>query len=443
MHSLIHVSYRIFPMRFRAVTVPTFMVLAQPLSAAMADGESLGLDLGPDDLIQGRGRSNAVSIPRPRETYKFDSTYSRLTAIEKSLSSRDASTRSRVRERLAESMSQPDGAKLTEEDLDSHKTYVLRNEKLASTGESIIFLAALKGAHSLNFVVKYMYTSPAVIREYAIMQFVSESAVKLSARPIFLSPEFEGPRMVTGKCLLIDCEFPHKMRYMIMERAGPSLMLYSIRQPLGRMDPIILMRVLQIGAYLLEALHDELGIIHNDIHAGNICWRSLEADVSNLDFVLIDFGLSGKVVPDESGYPVRGDLSGGLMSYWALRGAERPSRRDDVIRLIETVAVLMRGVTYPAFGEDREQWMKFKRGAQFFALNPNEPDPLADFTDKIGVDGVDNVRGMLNSLGGHFTLSLGIDDRPNYRLVVKAAQFAMNCLSGNKRVCENPPEFNM
>lgn len=333
----------------------------------------------------------------------------------------------------------------TEKDYNNNQQFIL-GPKIVTTGESILFSARKSnwGWSKLpeNYIVKYMKSRPEIVNEYVMMKLAaSDDGTRISPEPLYLSPEFPGPRMHTEKCALFDCDQPGLMfRYMIMEKVGPSLMLYSNALPNGRMNPIILMRVLQISTMLLQTLHDNKGIVHNDIHAGNICWKDIVPDETRPDFILIDFGLSRKIFSDgQDELPHRMDVAMRLMSYWSLKDGARPTRRDDVIRLIEAIAMLWRGETYPDFGASREDWVKFKGRGSFFALSPGEPDPLASYIPVVGEDNTEIVTHVLGALANHITHNTGLNIRPDYRLVITVAQYVLNCLNGKLEACSNPP----
>jgi serine/threonine protein kinase len=115
------------------------------------------------------------------------------------------------------------------------------------------------------------------------------------------------------------------VRFMVMDRVGDSLQQLIDREtriPLEKALGYIIEIILK-----LSELHSH-GIIHGDLHAGNVCF--IRPRVESLTF--IDFGFSSHV-DDESDRRFRQPLS--LMHHqytpWELEGF-RYARRDDVFK---------------------------------------------------------------------------------------------------------------
>ncbi len=107
------------------------------------------------------------------------------------------------------------------------------------------------------------------------------------------------------------------------------------------------MRVFEKGVKLLESVH-QLGIVHGDIHAGNIALRDFELStmvqleklISGRDIpadwlVLIDFG-KARFIPEIRKEGVSGDLNLDMLSPRHLKGGPIGCR-DDIFRLFELV----------------------------------------------------------------------------------------------------------
>ena len=92
---------------------------------------------------------------------------------------------------------------------------------------------------------------------------------------------------------------------------------------------------------LVQKLH-ALGVVHGDIHFGNVAFAQLdETNVETDPLVLIDFYLA---VSRETGGPRRvpktSFLNLAILSPWHLRN-ERISMRDDVYRVVQSVAYML------------------------------------------------------------------------------------------------------
>lgn len=140
------------------------------------------------------------------------------------------------------------------------------------------------------------------------------------------------------------------VRFMVQEKVGLSLQDYFI-DVVDRSDGVSLFRKVMVSAkkiiLLLARLHD-LGIVHGDIHPGNIVFRQPKGsqelyDIETDDIVLTDFGLA-RFFPDQIGSPVEEmpsrSLSPILMSVNQL-AKKRLGRRDDIARVGDTVVQLL------------------------------------------------------------------------------------------------------
>ena len=157
------------------------------------------------------------------------------------------------------------------------------------------------------------------------------------------------------------------IRYMVEERVGPSILDYIewialTQRSLFESNELrrILLIVYKKALVLLERIH-VLGVMHGDIHFGNIAFKrpvtSLE-EIVNLEseeLVLIDFEQSF-FYPALFGAPLKArrsnqGLTPFLLSVWRLAG-EREGPRDDVYRLTFQLANVSSRLGYRA-GVDR------------------------------------------------------------------------------------------
>jgi hypothetical protein len=134
-----------------------------------------------------------------------------------------------------------------------------------------------------------------------------------------------------------------QIRYVIMDRVYASMNELTTQPPTGGVFPIDF--VMRMGISVIEAiryLHDR-GIVHNDIHAGNIV---LSQDGTK--FLLIDFGRSLLMDPNTRHlqtnrlYDMGEKWDDPLNSPWELEGYEQ-SVRDDLYKVLESMARMLDG----------------------------------------------------------------------------------------------------
>jgi hypothetical protein len=132
---------------------------------------------------------------------------------------------------------------------------------------------------------------------------------------------------------------------MMMEKIGPSVgkVMAEVKFPGSH---AFATRIFIKGIKLLMRLHDEYGIVHGDIHGGNIAFQKDEnMTLINLihnttlpPLTFLDFGLSS-FFPVEIGsseiVPKYMDMNPKFLSHYQLENF-RTGRRDDLIRWFET-----------------------------------------------------------------------------------------------------------
>lgn len=144
------------------------------------------------------------------------------------------------------------------------------------------------------------------------------------------------------------------VRYMVMEREGKSL-----EEVLAEHKALELKQAIVLGMHLfhsLEKLHG-IGIIHGDLHLGNVCLSASNGQ----SLKLIDFGYSISAT-EEAEMVVRDSLTvvHPQLTPWELRGL-KSARRDDIYKAFQIMAEL-------AIGKDR-LWSK-EPGAPFHKVDP-------------------------------------------------------------------------
>ena len=141
------------------------------------------------------------------------------------------------------------------------------------------------------------------------------------------------------------------VQMLLQDKTGAEVGAYLHRLRGILPDSIVylhsVLRVVIKTLTLLQRLHS-LGLVHGDVHAGNIMFKSpkesIDAhDVVSDDLILIDFELA-QFFPNSIGSPDTGIFDRGLnpmcLSPWQLEGS-RLGRRDDVYRTIEMMAGLL------------------------------------------------------------------------------------------------------
>ena len=186
---------------------------------------------------------------------------------------------------------------------------------------------------------------------------------RLSAEPLFISPSspmssfkgvdpyFSGPNSSPSDVLnklqfdifddripsevTANCQLKGAVRYMVMERVGKCLNAHKLAA-----SPVSPPEAIRIGIEvigMLQRLHNDAGIIHGDLHSGNVC-RRLEEPHS---LVFIDFGFASSVTQERDGAGARFEAHPAL-SPWELEG-HATARRDDVFKAVFLTAELMIG----------------------------------------------------------------------------------------------------
>lgn len=384
----------------------------------------------------------------------------------------------------------------------------LIREKIAATQTSVIFTISQVGKKKPEFVAKYlhdcqsrMFPGPAekqpeaprktrwrsfrlfhpsvakytssdfgtlddqLIREFAISRALRGSGIVtevvwLSGSTSWTAFGGRNPKLAfdlepdsAEQCI----ELRTQIRFIIQERVGVSVaryMRYRQENYLGD-DAAYLREVFSIARKslaLLQRLH-ERGVIHGDVHGGNIAFRSIEAvpeeleSCENEEFVLIDLGLAALVCGDQKRRATPAFAAFHLLSPWQLRGAGLRGFRDDVFRLFELLADLIGFGHYhqqlSAFVEENlsvpERVFFIKENLRLFGRN----DPLFVGNSIIAFNafgsyaGFDHVQDLLESCMRH-VLSLATPGSPvDYEFLDSALLEAANLLSTSSSFVES------
>jgi hypothetical protein len=180
---------------------------------------------------------------------------------------------------------------------------------------------------------------------------------------------------------------PH-IRYMIMDKVGPSLLTYMSTGGRARIPFLEAMKLGKQMIELMKKLHN-LNIIHGDAHMGNFAFKT---DDPSSGLILIDFGRAKIVdeVPPASMPSSACRMLHPFAALWEMDGC-KVSFRDDVYRAVQMTAMSLYGMYHfnylnslitrlkvgdpernanlnPAFNEI--EYRRIKREADFWELGP-------------------------------------------------------------------------
>jgi serine/threonine protein kinase len=206
------------------------------------------------------------------------------------------------------------------------------------------------------------------------------SAMGLSPAVLFLSPPSLLCNERAGKCEFnmpaanwFECSYDQgPLRYMIMEKVnGKSLHHFRMAEFSATNGAIRFRDAMIVGIQLmrlLRKLHEEVNIVHGDIHSPNVMITvnetSREVELSLIDFGL-SFNVSNRTLPESPVYSL-GHHFHPFFTQWQIDGyAWGP--RDDVMKGIQTIAHLMHPYDY--FEMEREIATRGYRALENWKLN--------------------------------------------------------------------------
>lgn len=213
------------------------------------------------------------------------------------------------------------------------------------------------------------------LREAYFLDLIGSHCPEVTTQLLYLSGGWtpsEASPVKTPKMTSIICsdsDFPVEVRYLIIERVGQDLFTYIWHN--GR---ISFTTAIKYGIQIFEMLQEvhALNVIHGDIHAGNVAFRS---DNSG-KLVLIDFGRAAirpeVDMTDPSNKEVFCD---GRFSMWEAVGGHTyvPTMRDDIYRAALLVAYMMYGRTHQTAQDDQckaiggtKKYLELKQKKNFF-----------------------------------------------------------------------------
>ena len=212
---------------------------------------------------------------------------------------------------------------------------------------------------SNNLVVKYQsncfHTSEVhpLLRDYYFLKFLHDNIKgdKVSLHAYYLSGGTSIPENISMKSQFLmkpedrdSCVSKGgSVRFMVLERAKMSLFDYSKSFRGGKVP---LEKALSIGIKLIENLQSihSVGVVHNDIHWGNIVFKNSERPL------LIDFGRSFFAPESEPQIKLWSEYFhySPHLSPWEMLGYHK-GFRDDVFRVFLIISLLIGG---------RSEWIR-------------------------------------------------------------------------------------
>ena len=270
--------------------------------------------------------------------------------------------------------------------------------------------------------------------------------------PIYLSPASPIPpsgilcERVHSKSMDEDrpecAEAGTQTRFLVQKEAGASLgrylkQLYTAPWPvMAHRAVTLIIRVIQ----MLRTIHD-LGIIHGDIHGGNILFQRpdyIMPSMDDTDLVFIDFEYA-VFYPSELGTSTRAAkrsrLNRILMSPWHLWGY-RLGRRDDVFRALELLANTLSTGDYHLELEDKVDDLNYYDGETPDHQYGNLKKPTTLFHEVIpqlySADPGNTVRRQLDHIADAHLGALGHpDSRPDYDAIIAHLSVVQELLSSH------------
>ena len=236
---------------------------------------------------------------------------------------------------------------------------------IARTSDSTVWEARLadgkeviaKFINDCSLRVRHMDADLIIKSEFVLMSVANESGVTpavygLSAPavvtdPVSIKAWSEVVEQVPDRCIAAGTT----VRLLLQEKAGMEIGEY-VKWLRARMPDRkeFLLAILALGyktIALLDRLHS-LGIMHGDIHAGNIMFKVPKSDPEeyNLvhdELVLVDLGFA-RFFPEEIGAPESAEMRSWanplLASVWTLQGM-RTGRRDDLYRVLDMMSSIL------------------------------------------------------------------------------------------------------
>ena len=216
------------------------------------------------------------------------------------------------------------------------KMYIEPEFELGRSTLSVVFGARPYGSSddvSYDWVIKYSCSD--MRNEFTAMRILNNTSI--SPKVYYLSPRVDvavpGPWYVPERCV------GEPLSYLVMDRVGQTIgrAFKRAEGPVPYMERRkTAVKLINAGISVmthLERMHQG-GLVHGDVHGGNIAYRcdDLHSDCNKV--VLIDFGEASQV---GRGSRTPSNFNPYVLSPWQLLGRPR-THRDDVYRLVQVLA---------------------------------------------------------------------------------------------------------
>lgn len=279
------------------------------------------------------------------------------------------------------------------------KKYVIEGVLGHGTG-SAVYRATCLDQESANAAIKF--------QRYANeeRQFSVETDYEVLKRTAQFGNMFPQVSYLSGLGSISNGEGVFNLRYLVMELLGSPV--WALMRKSGFKLPLKTVASVGVQAVeILEKLHS-LGIVHGDVHLENVLFHADREDDDGNYFsdriVLGDYGKSTifidpvtrEHIPDRTVEFNQGRNMLFLSPYELAFGA--PSRREDVFRLVESLARMIDERRYAS-------WFKPLQNNRQALLNAKLTTPLGEI-----LPGVNPRLSELYSYGR----SLGFSQQPNY-----------------------------
>ena len=215
------------------------------------------------------------------------------------------------------------------------KMYIESEFELGRSIFSVVFGARPLGSLEdvpYDKVIKYSCTD--MRTEFTAMRALNQT--NITPKVYYVSPlvhvAFPGASFVPERCV------GKPLNYLVMGRVGRS-----VARAFQRVGGPVLdverkktaVKLLKAGISAMSHLQrmHKGGVVHGDVHAGNIAYRCDDLHSGCETIVLIDFGEASQV---GKGSPTPRTLHPFLLSPWQLLGRAR-THRDDVYRLVQVL----------------------------------------------------------------------------------------------------------
>lgn len=315
------------------------------------------------------------------------------------------------------------------EDSDSDLSETLGEGKHVKLGSvmrtspsSIIYAVELRD----DMVLKYqsncgsLHTVHPLLREYYFLKSIEELGISPVAffvsAPALMTEEptrktlFDMDRAARDACVAKGGE----VRFLAMERVGSSLYDVMTLTPRRRLPITIAIEFAALTIRSLEKLH-ALGIVHNDIHWGNVAIPREMPDVPRIK--LIDFGRSIRrnarcpaIIRAPNTYATAHS------SPWEIAGFH-PGPRDDVYRTLLMLSMLEGGDIVWLFHHEMSRRSPLESG-EYKQQPGNIFSHLSAGTDPTVIRHLETALSLV-------LLVRGVNDRVDYNAILKSLSRAV------------------